>query len=613
MLRLMTRRARGGPSRRLPAPARALPSRVRPSRARPSLALPARALPARTLPLRTVLVCALLIPAGTSAAAAAAPPSLATLDIPGDPAFAAVARDILAVRFALDPSIAAGDGLVDDAARVPSFDADTVAARIRRLDAALQTLLGMPWRNWEIDRQIDWRWMYASAEDARLQLAEEKLYLHRPASWFEPLANTYVALLTYAPERADLRARLTRAVPEMVAEMRRVAATPTARDVDDAADLAAGILTTLASEPPGAEREAAAAALTAYVDRLESLTGLPECAVIGADRYAARLRRALLLPWSPQQLLALSQRALTEADAAMAELRPRLQEAAPATPGQIELAGNLDQKALLALYDEIVRADRAFLDSAGLVTIPAAVGPILARPTPEPIIPLSGDGGSMNPAPPIGGSNVGWWNVEHVPADWSMERRADRVVSMQGWQRTGMGPYAVHEGVPGHHLQLSLARLHPNPLRNLLGDTGFIEGWAMYAEEMFWRAGGLGDSPDAEFATVRSWRGRIRRVFYDVHVECGDWTLQEAADFRAQVRRGRGEIDNDVLRAINWPAQLICYFAGKMQILELREAWRRKLGPEYTDRKFHDALLAEGSIPVALIRAKLLGEDVPEP
>jgi uncharacterized protein (DUF885 family) len=171
----------------------------------------------------------------------------------------------------------------------------------------------------------------------------------------------------------------------------------------------------------------------------------------------------------------------------------------------------------------------------------------------------------------------------------------------------------VHEGVPGHHLQLSIARLNPNPLRSLLQDNALVEGWAMYAEEIFWRAGGLGDSPEAEYRTIGSWRGRIRRVFYDVHVECGDWTLQEAADFRGQARRGKGTVDEDILRAINWPAQLIGYFAGKMQILDLKAAYREKLGPEYSERKFNDALLAEGSIPVALIRAKLLGEAVPAP
>jgi uncharacterized protein (DUF885 family) len=555
-----------------------------------------------------------ILPLLSGAVLSASPAAtLETLAIPGEVGFVTVAKDILDLRFALDPSVAAGAGLFEDAARVPSFDPETVAALGGRLDADLAALRAMPWRSWSVDRQIDWRWVYALAEDARLQLRDEMLYLHRPAAWLEPLANTYIALLTYAPQRADIRQRLTRAIPGMVAEMRRVAVSLTARDVRTAGGVAAGILTTLEAEAPGTERDAAVAALSAYVEEIKGKKDLPEFSVIGAARYEERLRRALLLPWSPRQLLSLAQRELTEADAAMAELRPRVSPAPAPTPAQLELAKELDQDKLLGLYDEITRADREFLDTSDLLTVPAGVGPIRARPTPEAMIPLTGDGGSMNPPPPMGDSNVGWWNVEHFKNDMTLERRTDRVVSMQEMRRTGMGPYAVHEGVPGHHLQLSIARLNPNPLRSILQDGSLVEGWAMYAEEIFWRAGGLGDSPEAEFKTLGSWRGRIRRVFYDVHIECGDWTLQEAADFKSAARRGQGSVDEDILRAINWPAQLIGYFAGKMQILELKAAYREKLGPEYTERKFNDALLAEGSIPVALIRAKLLGEPVPEP
>jgi hypothetical protein len=545
--------------------------------------------------------------------ASAAPPTLETLAIPGETSFVTVARDILDVRFAIDPSVAAGSGLFEDAARAPSFDPAAVTALVARLDADMAALRAMPWRNWSIDRQVDWRWVYTLADDAHLQLAEEKLYLHRPASWLEPLANTYIALLTYAPQRADIRRRLTRAIPGMVAEMRRVAVSLTARDVKTADGVAAGILSTLKAETRGAERDAAIASLAAYVGDIKAKTDLPEFSVIGAEKYEERLRRALLLPWSPRQLLSLAQRELTETDAAIAELKPRVQPAPEPSPAELALAKDLNQEKLLGLYDDIARADREFLDKSDLLTVPPGVGPIHARPTPEAMIPLTGDGGSMNPPPPFVDSNVGWWNVEHFKDDWTIERRTQRVVNALESKRTFMGPYAAHEGVPGHHLQLSIARLNPNPLRNLLQDNPMVEGWAMYAEEIFWRAGGFGDSPEAESRKLGSWRGRIRRVFYDVCVECGDWTLQDAADFRGQARHGKGSVDEDVLRAINWPAQLIGYFSGKMQILELKAAYREKLGAAYTERKFNDALLAEGSIPVALIRAKLLGEPVPEP
>ena len=126
-----------------------------------------------------------------------------------------------------------------------------------------------------------------------------------------------------------------------------------------------------------------------------------------------------------------------------------------------------------------------------------------------------------------------------------------------------MGPYGVHEGLPGHHLQLAIARLNRNPLRSLFQDAVQNEGWALYAEGEMWEQGGLGPSLEAHVNTLRSWRFRIRRVVYDVKVETGVWTLQQAADWKHQSAPGQALIDPDVRRAVNWPTQLICYFAGK--------------------------------------------------
>lgn len=100
-------------------------------------------------------------------------------------------------------------------------------------------------------------------------------------------------------------------------------------------------------------------------------------------------------------------------------------------------------------------------------------------------------------------------------------------------------------------------------------------------------------------------------MYYDVNVESGRWTLQQAADFQQNAASGKATIDDDVLRAINWPAQLICYFAGKEQILQLKAAYKAKMGKRYSERAFNDALLSLGSVPYVFARAKLLGEPVP--
>lgn len=557
----------------------------------------------------SLLVSAVLL---SSPAFAAKVMTVAALPITGTPEFVRVAKDVIDARFALDPSIASGDGLFEDCVRVPSFSTEAVAAQHARLQADVAALAAMPWRAWPVDDQIDFRWIYANARAADHILMSEKMYLHRPGAWLEPVANNFIALLTYAPERVDLRKKIWPMIPPLVAEMRAVAS-PTMRDAATTQGLIDGLLSMLKAEKADPARDAAAAALTAYAADLKNLKGAPESAVVGADNYAWILKNAELLPWTPPQLLALAQSELGYVDAQLAGLKPLLAVEPKATPEQLELAKSLTREKLLALYSQIAVDDRAALDKAGVITVPSDVGPILARETPDAMVPLTGDGGSMNPPPTYVRSNVGYWNVEHFHADWTLDRRVEAVLGALNQHINGMGPYAAHEGVPGHHLQLSIARLIKDPIRSILADGVQNEGWALYAEDLFQRVGGLGLSPEAHYQTLDSWRFRVRRVIYDVNVESGLWTLQQAGDFKSMVPTpGKGNVDEDIQRAINWPAQLICYFAGKTQIIQLRQDYKKKMGAAYTDRDFHDKLLAVGSIPYVLARSKLLGEPVPD-
>jgi hypothetical protein len=521
-----------------------------------------------------------------------------------------VARDVVDVVFALDPSVAANAGLFDDAVRAPSYSPEAVHELVKRLDRDLRALRKMPWRSWPIDQQIDFRWIYAQAETARHQLVNERLFTHRPASWLEPLANDLIALASYLPEDRTRPAALWALVPAMVDEMRRVATEITRRDRDTASKLLEA-LAEMARRDGSPEARAAAIALQAYQAELQRDRPEREFAVIGPQAYAWRLRRALLLQASPEELRAEAERELARIDAELAALKPRLAKPPAPDAAQKERARGLTRDALLGLYDSIEVALRRATETAGFVTIPVEVGPVKARETPDAMVPLTGDGGSMNPPPPFVDTTIGYWNVERFRVDWPLERRLEAVVDAEGWQKNGMGPYAAHEGFPGHHLQLAIARLHRDPLRSILADPVMNEGWGLYAEEELWRHGGLGKALEARAALMRSYRYRIARVIYDVNIETGAWDLQRGADFKQRAQPGKGEIDEDVLRAIQWPTQLISYFVGKQQILALREEVRKKWGNRYSDRAFHDAFLAEGSIPIALIRAKLLGEPVP--
>jgi hypothetical protein len=539
-------------------------------------------------------------------AARPAEPRLATLPIPGPAQFQDVAKDVLGVAWAMDPSAAAGAGLFDDAIAVPSYSPKSVKALTVRLDRDMAALRGLDWRSWGEAEQIDFRWIYATAETLRRQLTTERMFEHRPAQWLEAVANDLVALASYAPDRPELQDRVLAKVPAMLKEMRTVATKPTRRDLDTAIELV-DALTNMARSR---NANATADALVAYGVELRGLKPETEFQVIGAENYAWRLKHALLLPWTPEELRARAEADLAVVDARLAALPPEEPVPAP-TEAQIALARNLTRETQLGLYDALEESLRAATIAGGWVTIPDGVGPMRARETPEAMIPLSGDGGSMNPPPTYGSSNVGWWNVDHFKADKPEGDRLERVLVAQNFAVTRMGTYGAHEGFPGHHLQLAIARLQKDPLRAILQDSVQIEGWGLYAEEALFAHGGLGHTADAERVVLGSYRVRIRRVIYDVNIETGVWDLQRAADWKFDAAPGQGKIDEDVLRSINWPTQLIGYYTGKQQILVLREAYRTKMGAAYDERKFHDQFLAEGSIPVALIGAAMLDEQVP--
>ncbi|NOY27063.1 MAG: DUF885 domain-containing protein [Oligoflexia bacterium] len=570
--------------------------------------------PAATRPVATLASPAPApAPAPTPTPTPTPTPRISTLPLPGDPPYAVIAHDLIAVRVALAPSLAAEAGLYQDALVVPSYAPDAVSALLARVDQDLAGLQALPWDELSTDQQIDTRWLYAQGELLREILTVERPWEHRPAQWLEPVGYALVALAVADPDRESA---LLAGIPAMVDEMRAEITKPTARDVRAATEIIDGLLGVIATAPPGPQAEAASAALRAYADQLSALSDLPEYQVIGAEAYAWRLEHALLLPWTPDELLALAGAELDRVDAELASLGPP----APLPPTQAEQAEAQDftRDTLLALYDDAVKDNLAALRRMDIVTVPDDLPPILARETPPPAIPLAGDGGSMNPPPLYGPPQPGHWNVQTFRSDWTVDQRLSMVQTAREQGSTWFGYYAVHEGVPGHHLQLALARSIGNPVRTLLTDTPSVEGWALYAEQAFWEGGvrctqdsgtpcGFGDSDAARRNMLNSYRARIRRVFYDVKVETGRWTLQEAADWRAGAEGV--EVDRDVLRAINWPTQLIAYFAGKEQLIELRQQLRDQRG--LTDRQFNDAVLAEGQIPIALIRAKLLGEPIP--
>jgi uncharacterized protein (DUF885 family) len=162
----------------------------------------------------------------------------------------------------------------------------------------------------------------------------------------------------------------------------------------------------------------------------------------------------------------------------------------------------------------------------------------------------------------------------------------------------------VHEGYPGHHLQLINANRHPSVLRRLFGDSSvFAEGWALYCEQMILDEG-LTRDPRVRLFQLKDQLWRACRVVVDVALHTGGMAFQEAVDFMVDVAHlERFNAIGEVRRYTRSATQPMSYLVGKHQILDFREREKKRLGATFDLRAFHDRLLSFGTIPIALIEA----------
>jgi uncharacterized protein (DUF885 family) len=166
---------------------------------------------------------------------------------------------------------------------------------------------------------------------------------------------------------------------------------------------------------------------------------------------------------------------------------------------------------------------------------------------------------------------------------------------------------AYHEGVPGHHMQLSVQQqLTGLPKFRLhgLGFNAYTEGWALYAEELGKEVGFYQD-PVSDYGRLSSELFRAVRLVVDTGIHAKGWTRDQVVEFM----RKSGAVDEPTIqsetdRYISWPAQALSYKLGQLKIRELRERARKELGPKFDIRKFHDEMLDGGMLPLDLLEAR---------
>ncbi len=261
--------------------------------------------------------------------------------------------------------------------------------------------------------------------------------------------------------------------------------------------------------------------------------------------------------------------------------------------------------ALVGYYRDRIAELTAFMKELDVVTVPEWLGSMQIVETPAFLQPVS-PGASMVSPRLFSKSSTGYY---FITPPKSLADAAKRLDMNEDFDRDRIWSTGAHEAMPGHFLQLSIARRHPDLVRRIQHDAALAEGWAFYGEEMLVRLGLYGDGLDARLFTARWERVRGARAIVDPKLASGEWTVAQAVDFfEAQSGFTREASQAAVNGIALYPGYVISYTVGRLQLETLLADYMLKMGDRASLRDFHDRLLSYGSIPLSVLGPELLAD-----
>lgn len=344
----------------------------------------------------------------------------------------------------------------------------------------------------------------------------------------------------------------------------------------------------------------AAVALTEYGAYIKSLPSVSNFA-IGREAFDDLLKENHLLGFDAVHLLAFGQEQLDRVQQSMKDLAEKIKPGS--TPEQIideAKSNHPSAEGLLDYYRMWMAKTRQFVIDKNLCGMPPDEElEIIETPTFErSTIPYAA---YMSPAP-YELLQKGFFYVTPLDDTLSPEEKAER---LQGHNSTKVPIIALHEGYPGHHLQLCWANQTNSRIRRECDSTVFAEGWALYCEEMMKEQGFYTDDRMV-LSQLNDVQWRAARVILDVSLHTGSMSFDEAVSFLMEkARLERLNAEAEVKRYIYTPTQPMSYLVGKHEVLRMREDFFHK-HPAASLRDFHDRLLAQGTLPISVVREAVL-------
>jgi uncharacterized protein (DUF885 family) len=500
--------------------------------------------------------------------------------------------------------------------KLTDYALSPLLARRLHVKEVLAKVKAMQTENWSKDDRIDWLLFRSQLENVvffdRVMDFEET----DPQTYVNECSNGIFSLLKKdydTPRNRSLAATARlKQMPFVIEHGKQNLNKPVRLYAQLAIDSARSIdslftdsLMTLAKDLPPAEkddlikaRDAAIASIHGFADFLEKrLPGMVPFKPMGEENYNYLLKNVYLLPMDAKQIDMLGQAELARYRALEAMLPdPSLADPNPQRAKVIPK----DQDDFLKAYESRQAEMIGFLKDNKLVTLPAYLGHFEIRQLPEAFKPTS-PGGFMNPPGVYDKDPSGFYFIPtYNPKSGNFYIRA---------AIEDPRPILGHEGIPGHFLQLSIANHLTDEIRRQHSDGIFVEGWALYGEEMLMRTGLYPLNSASQGQVLRLSRYRAARIGVDVNLHTGRWTFEQAVNYFMEAGGlDREAAEGEAAGAAASPTQKITYMTGKWQIIRLLGKYRDQKGKDFRLGQFHDDLIKNGSLPLSIVEWILLDD-----
>jgi len=320
---------------------------------------------------------------------------------------------------------------------------------------------------------------------------------------------------------------------------------------------------------------------------------------LGKERYAKKFAYTLVAGKTPEQVLSEAEAALKDTREQMAKLAAphSIREALDAIAGQHTTPEHFLDEARkdLDLATEFVRQKH-------LVTIPSRNN-LQVIPTPEFMRGTYGVAG-FNPAPAFEPQLGAFYWVTPIPGNWPKERIDSK---LREYNRYGLMQITIHEAMPGHYVQFEIAdNLEPKSrraLRNIFGNVPYVEGWALYTQQMMSEEGFMDNSVELRLTFYKQLLRSIANAILDIRLQTMGMTDQQALDLMINdTFQEKEEATAKLQRAQLSSCQLPTYFVGLRGWSDIREEYKKRKGSAFMLSEFHDAALKESAVPLPALR-----------